>query len=115
MCCCALTYLNDGRSALGSPRARLGCVHPPPALAWAVCMPRLTLAWAVCMGAPGLGAGHHRQRGAGGVLAGWLWLKKACQGRELTLSVTVNTITVNTSVPKVQFPNICGDNSPNSV
>lgn len=28
---------------------------------------------------------------------------------EFTFSVTVNTITVNTSVPKVQFPNICGD------
>lgn len=30
----------------------------------------------------------------------------------VTFSVTVNTITVNTSVPKVQFPNIWGQNSP---
>lgn len=32
-----------------------------------------------------------------------------CPEQRLTFSVTVNTITVNTKVPKVQFPNICED------
>lgn len=35
--------------------------------------------------------------------------RRSISVREFTFRVTVNTITVNTSVPKVQFPNICGD------
>lgn len=34
-----------------------------------------------------------------------------CSELCLTFSVTVSTITVNTRVPKVQFPNICEDKS----